>query len=101
HRHEHRPYARRGRPAVLGDARAHTPDRGQGAAQAEAPEPEPQAAELPGYIAVSYQRSANSNQLSGVGFVGATGRAPLYPTSDPAGDLPVAMVPPLIALASC
>ena len=36
HRHEHRPHARRGRPAVLGDPRAHPPDRGQGAAQAEA-----------------------------------------------------------------
>ena len=36
HRHEHRPHAGRSRPAVLGDARAHPPDRGQGAAQAEA-----------------------------------------------------------------
>ena len=36
HRHEHRPHAGRGRPAVLGDARAHPPDRGQGAAEAEA-----------------------------------------------------------------
>jgi DNA-directed RNA polymerase specialized sigma24 family protein len=36
HRHEHRPHARGGRPAVLGDPRAHPPDRGQGAAQAEA-----------------------------------------------------------------
>ena len=39
HRHEHRPHAGRGRPAVLGDARAHPPDRGEGAAEAEAPEP--------------------------------------------------------------
>ena len=39
HRHEHRPHAGRSRPAVLGDPRAHPPDRGQGAAQAEAPEP--------------------------------------------------------------
>ena len=39
HRHEHRPHAGRSRPAVLGDARAHPPDRGQGAAQAQAPEP--------------------------------------------------------------
>ena len=39
HRHEHRPHAGGGRPAVLGDARTHPPDRGQGAAQAEAPEP--------------------------------------------------------------
>ena len=30
------------------DARAHPPDRGQGAAQAQASEPEPEAAELPG-----------------------------------------------------
>ncbi len=48
HRHEHRPHAGRGRPAVLGDARAHPPDRGQGAAQAQAPEPVTEAAELPG-----------------------------------------------------
>ena len=47
HRHEHRPHARRGRPAVLGDPRAHPPDRGQGAAQAQASEPEPEAQELP------------------------------------------------------
>ena len=47
HRHEHRPHAGRGRPAVLGDARAHPPDRGQGAAQAEAPEPVKDAQELP------------------------------------------------------
>ena len=40
HRHEHRPHARRSRPAVLGDARTHPPDRGQGAAQAQAPEPQ-------------------------------------------------------------
>src|SRR5205807_1687989 len=46
HRHEHRPYAGRGRPAVLGHPRAHPPDRGQGTAQAQAPEPEPEAAEL-------------------------------------------------------
>jgi transposase len=32
-------HAGRGRPAVLGDARAHPPDRGQGAQEAEAPEP--------------------------------------------------------------
>ena len=48
HRHEHRPHAGRGRPAVLGDARAHPPDRGQGAAQAQASEPVAEAAELLG-----------------------------------------------------
>ena len=48
HRHEHRPHAGRGRPAVLGDARTHPPDRGQGAAQAQASEPVAEAAELPG-----------------------------------------------------
>ena len=48
HRHEHRPHAGRGRPAVLGDARAHPPDRGEGAAQAEAPVAVEEAAELPG-----------------------------------------------------
>ena len=45
HRHEQGPHVGRGRPAVLGDARAHPADRGQGAAQAQAPEPvkDPQA----------------------------------------------------------
>ena len=47
HRHEHRPYAGGSRPAVFGHARAHPPDRGQGAAQAQAPEPKPQATEFP------------------------------------------------------
>ena len=47
HRHEHRPHARGGRPAVQRDARAHPPDRGQGAAQAQAPQPLAQAAQLP------------------------------------------------------
>ena len=50
HRHEHRPHAGRGRPAVLGDARAHPPDRGQGAAQAQASEPVAEAAELLGQL---------------------------------------------------
>ena len=36
HRHEHRSHARGGRPAVLGDPRAHPADRGEGAAEAEA-----------------------------------------------------------------
>ena len=39
HRHEQGSHAGGGRPAVLVDARAHPPDRGQGAAEAEAPEP--------------------------------------------------------------
>ena len=39
HRHEQGPHAGGGRQAVLGHARAHPPDRGQGAAEAEAPEP--------------------------------------------------------------
>ena len=47
HRHEHRPHAGGSRPAVLGDARAHPPDRGQGAAEAEAPEPVKNSQELP------------------------------------------------------
>ena len=47
HRHEHRPHAGGGRPAVLGDPRAHPPDRGQGAAQAEASQPLQDAAQLP------------------------------------------------------
>ena len=32
HRHEHRPHPGRGRPAILVDARAHPPDRGQSTA---------------------------------------------------------------------
>ena len=40
----------RGRPAILGDPRAHPPDRGQGPAQAEAPEPLAQTAQLPRYL---------------------------------------------------
>ena len=47
HRHEHRPHAGRGRPAVLVDARAHPPDRGQGAKEAEAPEPVKDTEKLP------------------------------------------------------
>ena len=39
HRHEQGSHAGRGRPAVLGHARAHQADRGQGAEEAEAPEP--------------------------------------------------------------
>ena len=50
HRHEHRPHAGGSRPAVLGHARAHPPDRGQGAAQAQAPEPLAQTAQLPGQL---------------------------------------------------
>ena len=50
HRHEHRPHAGRGRPAILGDPRAHPPDRGQGAAQAEAPEPVAEAEKLSRYL---------------------------------------------------
>ena len=47
HRHEHRPHAGGSRPAILGDARAHPPDRSQGAAQAQAPDPDPEAEEFP------------------------------------------------------
>ena len=68
HRHEHRPHAGRGRPAVLGDARAHPPDRGQGAAQAEASEPEPEAAELPGQLTLlnlGYAHEYQSAQYRG------------------------------------
>ena len=50
HRHEHRPHAGRSRPAVLGDPRAHPPDRGEGAAQAEASVEVAEAAELPGQL---------------------------------------------------
>ena len=47
HRHEQRPHAGGSRPAVLGDARAHPADRGQGTAEAQAPEPIKDTQELP------------------------------------------------------
>ena len=47
HRHEFRPHAGRARPTIFGDARAHPPDRGQGAAEAEAPEPLKNSQDLP------------------------------------------------------
>ena len=47
HRHEQRPHAGGSRQPVLGDARAHPPDRGQGTAEAQAPEPIKGAQELP------------------------------------------------------
>jgi RNA polymerase sigma factor (sigma-70 family) len=53
HRHEHRPHPRGSRPAVLGDARAYPPDRGQGPAQAQAPEPQPQDALVPRSVSPS------------------------------------------------
>ena len=48
HRHEHRPHARGSRQAVRRHARAHPPDRGQGAAQAASPAAVGAAAQLPG-----------------------------------------------------
>ena len=48
HRHEHRPHARRSRQAVRCHARAHPPDRGQGAAQAASSVALRAAAQLPG-----------------------------------------------------
>jgi DNA-directed RNA polymerase sigma subunit (sigma70/sigma32) len=47
HRHEYRPHAGRGRPAVLADARAHPPNRGQGAKEAQAREPVKDSQKLP------------------------------------------------------
>ena len=46
HGHEHRSHAGGSRPAVLGDARTHPPDRSQGAQEAQAPEPVKEAQEL-------------------------------------------------------
>src|SRR4029079_16207897 len=54
HRHEHRPHSGRSRPAILGDARAHPTDRGQGVAQAQAPEPQPEAPQLPRQLAKTF-----------------------------------------------
>ena len=48
HRHEYRSHAGGSWPAVLGDARAHPPDRGEGAAQAEASKPQPETPQLLG-----------------------------------------------------
>ena len=47
HRHEQRPHAGGSRPAILGDARAHPADRGEGIAEAQAPKPIKGAQELP------------------------------------------------------
>ena len=47
HRYEQGPHAGGGRPAVLGDARAYPPDRGQGVKEAEASEPLTDTQELP------------------------------------------------------
>ena len=47
HRHEHRPHAGRSGQAVRRDARAHSSDRSQGAAQAASSEPQRAAAQLP------------------------------------------------------
>ena len=63
HRHEERPYPRAGRPGVLGHARAHPPDRGQGAAQAEAPVPGTRAAELPGKVEAPRARRRLPDQV--------------------------------------
>ena len=48
HRRRLRAHARGGRPELPGDARAHPPDRGEGAPQAAPPEPQPQAQGVPG-----------------------------------------------------
>ena len=64
HRHEHRPHAGRGRPAVLGHPRAHPPDRGQGAAEAEAPEPVAEAAELLGQLKFPHECRERSSLVA-------------------------------------
>jgi RNA polymerase primary sigma factor len=51
-RHEHRPHARGGRPAVQRHPRAHPPDRGQGVAQTQAPQPQPPPAQLPRQLTI-------------------------------------------------
>ena len=56
HRHEHRPHPRRGRPAILGHPRAHSPDRSQGLAQAQASEPVAQTAQLFGHLSRPHSR---------------------------------------------
>ena len=47
HRHELRPHAGRGRPTILGDARAHPADRGQGATEAKHPSRSRNSQDLP------------------------------------------------------
>src|SRR3546814_4024040 len=55
HRHEHRPHARRSRQAVRRHPRAHSPDRGQGAAQAAPSErSEEHTSELQSLMRISY-----------------------------------------------
>src|SRR5262249_21258127 len=53
HRRAREPHARGSRPGLRGDARAHPPDRGQGAAQAAPPEPQPAAEELHGVASIA------------------------------------------------
>ena len=78
HRHEHRPHARRGRPAVLGDPRAHPPDRGQGAAQAQAPEPLAHAAQLPRPGLSKATPSSKSRAMPGFFLPGSAGLRPAH-----------------------
>ena len=61
HRHEHRPHAGGGRPAVLRHPRTHPPDRGEGAAEAEASQPQPEVAVIPG--PVRYAMSSANDEL--------------------------------------
>src|SRR4029077_6601007 len=72
HRHEHRPHAGRGRPAVFGDPRAHPPDRGQGAAQAEASQPVQDAARRP---RPGWSRELPAREVLADGVVHALGLA--------------------------
>ena len=64
HRHEHRPHAGGSGPAVQRDARAHPPDRGQGAAQAQASEPVEEAAVVPGQLRKPYPRACPEGEAS-------------------------------------
>src|SRR5262249_21124418 len=57
--------AGRGRPAVLGDARAHPPDRGEGAAQAQASVQVAQTALVPGQLASTSPGAAQRRDAPG------------------------------------
>ena len=67
HRDEHRPHARRSRQAVRRDARAHPPDRGEGAAQAAPSVALGEAAQLPRgrrLIAISFRQMPQTRPAS-------------------------------------
>ena len=70
HRHEHRPHAGGSRPAVLGHARAHPPDRGQGAAEVEASESVEEAALVPRQLTLRSSPRKRGSSTHGIETAG-------------------------------